>query len=502
MFRRIGNWFSAALRPGSTTLWAGALLLLLFAALAVQPLQPPDFWWHLKVGEIVLDQGRIPQEDLFSYTVTGQPYIYQSWLAGVIFALFFRLGGPAAIVVMNAVLLTTAYALLRRACYLESSHPHVATACAFAAVVISAGNWAARPQSFSTLLFALFLLLLVRFRREGRGPWWLFPALTALWANLHGAFILAPALLGAALIGEGIKALWPGHPLGRLPHRALLGLAGATLASLLAPVLNPVGWRILAYVRAIQGSPIIRQSMAEWKPPRPDDAVGAAFYLSLLLLFFFLLYRRQRPDPVEAIWLAGTAWLALNGVRSIIWYSFAMALLLAQGMAGLSLPRPALPQARQVRWNLVLLALLAALALLTLPWCKGILPLPPDLQGTISQSTPVQAADFVAREGLSGPIFHRMEYGGYLLWRFYPQRRVFIDPRVELYPPAIWDEYARISAGAPEAEELLGARGVEVLLLDTHFQAGLLARLQASGRWHVRYENSMEGSVVLTPSPR
>ncbi len=503
--RRIGQ----VVRPDSGMLWGATVLLLLFAALAIQPIQPADFWWHLTVGEVVLEQGQVPRADLFSYTLSqDEPFLYQSWLAGVIFALVHRLGGPAAIVFFNAVLITLAYGLVWRACYWRSGHPHVATACTFAAILVSAGNWGVRPQTFSTLLCALFLLLLVHARQGNPLLPWLLPPLTALWANLHGAFILGPALVGAVFAGETLKTLLPGRPFLPLPLRTRLSLGAATLLSLAAPLLNPAGWRIFSYLQAIQGNPVIRQAMAEWRPPRPDDAIGAVFFLSLLGLFLFLLYQRHRPDPAEALWLTGTTWLALGGVRSILWYSFVAAVVLAGGLSLLRRSSVGLGSSStagtrgagrwQTRMNRLILSIMVGLAVLCLPWCKGILPLPPSLQGSISPGTPVGATDFVVRQGLQGPIFHRMEYGSYLLWRFYPERRVFIDSRVELYPVSQWEDYGRISAGAPEAEALLEAYGVEILLLDRHVQAGLLAHLQGQESWQVVYESAAEGSIVLT----
>lgn len=476
----------------------GGLFLLLFAVLVIQPLPPADFWWHLQVGETVLEEGRIPQTDLFSYTAAGQPFHYQSWLAGVILALCYRLGGAAAVVVLNAILLTLAYGLLWAACREASGHHHPAALATLIAVAVSAGNWAPRPQTFSILLYALFLWLLLRLRQGKPTPLWLLPSLIALWANLHGAFVLGLALLGSVLVVEWAKPFLPGRPLPLLPQRTRLALLGTTLAATAAPLFNPAGWRILDYVRAIQGNPIIRQYIAEWQPPSLDNSVGVLFYLSLLGLFFLLLYRGPRPDPAEALWLAGTAWLALGGVRSIIWYSFILGLLAARGLQDLPWRQTQPPSPAQARLNLALLALLAGLVTLTLPWCKGLLPLPPDLQGTIARETPLHAADWIEGEGPGGHIFHRMEYGGYLLWRFYPERRVFIDSRIELYPPALWQDYARISGGQPEAVALLDHYGVAVLLLDRRLQAGLLEQVRQSGLWQVRYENPDEESVVLT----
>ncbi len=493
------RWLGPLRQPDRTFsfLLGSALFLLLFAALLIPPIEATDFWWHVGVGEVVLREGRIPQSDLFSYTVPGRPYIYQSWLAGVLLALLQRWGGPALVILCNALLISLAYLLLWFSCREEGCSPFLATAVTLVAFVLGAGNWFVRPQTFSMLLFALFVLLLVRFRRGRPAPVWLLPPLTALWANLHGAFILGIAVQGAALVGEVVKWFWPGRPFPTLPGRSLRALLGTTVASALAMLLNPVGFRLLTYVRTIQSNPVIQQYILEWQPPRMGESVGTIFYLSLLGLFFFLIYRRHRPDPVEALWLAGLTWLAIDGVRSILWYGFSVALVLAQVLAGRPQTRFPSFTRRQVVLSLILIGLLVGLVTLCLPWFKGMLPLPHRLQGILAPDTPVRATDWIEEKGLEGRLFHRMEYGGYLFWRFYPERRVFIDSRIELYPEEVWKEYAQMSAGEADALVLLDTYGVEVLLLNSDFQAGLLDLTRRSGAWRLVYINPEEESAVL-----
>ncbi len=481
-------------------LWTGSLFLLFLFALLVQPLRSADFWWHLKVGEIVLDEHAVPRVDRFSTTMAGHPYTYQSWLAGVCFALLYRLGGAGTVVVAHALLLSAAYSLLWSVCRKAGGHPLVATACTFAAMVVCGGNWGVRPQSFSTFLFALFFWLLVRHARGEQVPWWLFPLGMVVWANLHGGFVLGLGLLGAAVVGEGIAWLLPGRPFPIVSGKRWTGMVGALVSSVVGTLVNPAGLGVYAYVRRIQRNPVIHGAIAEWQPPRVDEPVGAIFFGSLFLLFLVLLYRGYRPHPREALWLLGTGWLALGSVRSILWYTFPMALLLAQSVGTVRLPRIRKPRVGEAVANGAVLVLLLALVVAALPPFKGRLPLGADLRGTIAPDTPVRATDYILSHGLAGPIFHRMEYGDYLLWRCYPERRVFVDPRIELYPPAIWEAYEAISQGGPQAANLLEQYGIRVLLLDRVRQARLLEWARSSGLWHLCFEDEAEGTAVLAQS--
>ena len=81
-----------------------AAVLALTAVVGLDALGDPDVWWHLRFGRWILDHGRIPTTELFSYTAAGHPLVPQEWLAGVIFAVLNGAGGLALVaVVMGAI---------------------------------------------------------------------------------------------------------------------------------------------------------------------------------------------------------------------------------------------------------------------------------------------------------------------------------------------------------------------------------------------------------------
>jgi hypothetical protein len=79
--------------------------------------------------------------------------------------------------------------------------------------------------------------------------------------------------------------------------------------------------------------------------------------------------------------------------------------------------------------NLVLLGI----AILTLvsqsPWVR------PAITGKslLAEQTPVGAADFIEKQGITGRLFHPQEFGDYLMWRLWPQQKTIVDGRVHLF---------------------------------------------------------------------
>lgn len=474
-------------------LWVAVLLILFLAALLVQPIYQPDFWWHVKMGELVLAQGQVPEEDLFSYTVPGRPFIYQGWLAGVVLALLYHAGGAIPIILGNAFFLLAAYALLLWHCWVEGRNTRLAVGATFLALVVSAGNWAVRPQTFSVLLFVALYIVLDRYRQGRRSPLWAVPLGMALWANLHGAFITGFLLLGATIGGEVLKRWLPGRPLPVLSWSRVGWLTLTAGLSVGAIFLNPVGPRILRYVLNIWSNPAIRGFIAEWQPTGTEMGTGLIFLGSLVGYLLILNLRRRTPDPTDLLLFLATAWLALGGVRNLLWYGLVLAPLLARALAGREEPPEPFPNPVL---NTLIVALVTIIVVLATPWVKGILPLPEDLQGTLAADTPIATAEAVHAQGLTGRVFNQMESGGYLAWRLWPETQLFIDSRIELYTGEVWQDYLHISAGRTGYQELLDRYGVQFLVLNGAAQGGLVQQVQDSSVWVWVYENSQEGTVV------
>ena len=51
------------------TIWLLIVPIALFARLSLASIAPNDFWWHVRMGGIILHQHALPTTDLFTFTV-------------------------------------------------------------------------------------------------------------------------------------------------------------------------------------------------------------------------------------------------------------------------------------------------------------------------------------------------------------------------------------------------------------------------------------------------
>lgn len=137
---------------------------------------------------------------------------------------------------------------------------------------------------------------------------------------------------------------------------------------------------------------------------------------------------------------------------------------------------------------------------MVLPPVKQHLALPVELTPLVSVDTPVKTVEFLRNdEPRPNRLFHSEATGSYLMWAA-PEQKVFVDARVQLYPPHQLRDYLQLSAGV-EPDSLLTVYGIDGLLLDIARQIDLLAWAQESADWEVRFEETCCTYLVRRRSP-
>jgi hypothetical protein len=531
-------------------LWPLTVLLGIFAFLNTHPIRPHDFWWHMAVGQEILATGHIPAVDTFSFTAAGTPYPSYAafWLPEVVLYGLYTLGGPALVVFVHSLTVTTVYGLTLALAWRISGSPRIAAAATLFAAALGINDWNVRPQAFTFFLAPLFLWAIHEIRRSAgfslqtciRGPnlRWLavFPLGMAFWANCHGSFPLGLLIVGLWVADEVWGAVRGGEG-GRGSARPLPRIAAAASALALAAaasLLNPRGPGALSYLAGMSVHPVIQGMVPEWAPPTFSTLTGALFLTGLLATAALLAISPRRPEPLELLLFLAFGALGLRTVRGAIWFGLTLAPVWAAHLSAVfgtslrSVPdherpfvvsheakRSGVPKAqngtplrsvpdyeRGYKRDLpatLLAVLLTAGALVTLPWFKERLPLPPAKAGLISAETPVAATEFLLRERLPGPLFHAMPFGSYLVWAAQPEYPVFVDSRIELYPVEVWLDYLHISAAGCGWEERLARYGVRTLMLSPQEQPALVAAARASPRWRQVYEDTAAILFVRQP---
>jgi hypothetical protein len=381
----------------------------------------------------------------------------------------------------------------------------------------------------------------------------------ALWANVHGAFFTGLILLGALLAGQTLQFFWTrksvfcARVFGEVSRAQLFQTALLFGLAAIAALLNPRGAALYGYVFKLAALQTGQKYIQEWQAPSLADWYGALFFvaLALALLMMGVLLNRLRAEEKAPLGIGAamprfglslgevfifgiTALMALRDIRSIIWFALFFAPVLAALTLGV-LTRSVLtrgvlpvrtakarqfvsiPLAAQVANAVIALCLIFSL-IFFLPQMRHTLPLPRayfsqfaptprgafpygfdgDFKFLLERNTPVEAAQYLRAHPPRGKVWNDMVFGSYLTWAGFPDILPSADPRVELYPPEFWEEYARLTSGPPDAAQTLRAQNFSAALLHRRDERQLLRRLQRDG-WHVV---SSHRNVVLLLAPR
>ena len=478
-------------------IWIIAGLLFLGVIVSLSPVVPHDFWWHLKVGELIAINHKIPSTNIFAWSLPADtPFVYASWLGELLFYRLYRWGGLEIIIFLRNITTVLAFGLMAFEARRQSRSWKLAALALFVATAMSASNFHVRPQMVSVIFFPILYIIINRYLDKSIHPVWLLvcPVLFLAWGNIHGGYVLGLILIALFLVGEVIaKLLWP----ERARSWKVIGWLGlvAVLCSI-AVAINHETIGIYRYIFSLTSNQSVQGLTEEWKAPTPNAPDTIAFFLSVIILLVVFMYSRYVPSATEALLLIVFLWLAWTGKRSIIWYAMILIPILAKVLAEIFKKSKWIVNTQRSTFNTVIFALALLVFFALQPWFIESLPLPSKYTDKILQenpvgpllstSTPIGAAEYLKNHS-GGNMFNEMGYGSYLIWAV-PEQKVFTDTRIELFPYDLWLDYIKVSNGVM-VDEIFARYGIDRVLLDKKLQGALSSFLENKPDWRLEYED-------------
>jgi hypothetical protein len=259
-----------------------------------------DYLWHIEAGRWIVTEGRLPEGDIFSYSIEGQAWILHEWLAQCLIFLIYDLLGEPGLLLFAAIFSGSALYVSYRLAEKILKRPLISLGLT---LVFSAGllNFTSpRPQVISYLLFALWFAIIWRARYEGRERALLLtPLITALWVNLHGGYFLGIAFLLAYVILDGATYLFAKER-GCVTLRYLRYLWAACLLSLAAQFVNPDGFERLTFPLHVM-TLAVNRSIPEWNSFDFQSLDGKLLLTGILFYVTLAALRSKRGSLSETV---------------------------------------------------------------------------------------------------------------------------------------------------------------------------------------------------------
>ena len=488
-----------------------------------------DAGWHIRTGERILTTGMLPRTDPYSFTRDGQPWFAWEWASDVAAGAIHRIAGLTGVALFYGAIIATGVWLWFRLHW--ALQGNFLIACAMTPLLLSTCNihWLARPHVIGWLFLLGCVLYAERLKHAGLRQLLTIAAFTALWANLHASFFLAPVIgliywggcrmpgatgqgpdvggrgPGLGAFDNGVGLHQPGghrlrqleraavSPSGPRPPASGPGLLAPVLVAAVAPLLNPYGYHLYTHVfRYLTDSDLLSR-IVEFQS-FDFHALGAGQIIATVILGMIggaLALTLGRMDHFLLAVL-----LTAMGLRSARGLPLIALLLLPISNAAItrSLERfgklpgflnySARLRAMDVRmsglaWVPVLLV--ACFALLRTP---GILA----ATGFAPDQFPVEAYSHIPA---NARLFAPDKFGGYLIYRSQGGRKVFFDGRSDLYGAGFLKQYARMTQVRPGWRAVWDSFGFTHALLPNDYS--LIPALEQSG-WRQVYR---DGTATL-----
>jgi hypothetical protein len=486
-----------------------ALATVAFIACFVVPVDY-DYWWHLADGRYMLANHALPAPDPFSFTAAGRPLVVHEWLTELpMYGLHqaFGIRGPLALFALCTVAIVLLTVRTLRRMGTGRGATLILNGLMLAAIWLFTG---ARPQVAGFALFATEICLIERWIHCRDRSIWALPPLLWLWSNLHSSFAIGLALPAAVLGGDLIASWLNWHAAVRMVARGRLLLTAALAVSVALVLANPNGLPLLVYPVAKLHDPLAKEAIAEWMS---TDISSPLFWpFALLAGGYLVVVALRRPRlPLSDLMLA----LALTaaGLSARKYVPFAVMVLTVLIGRVLSQPdrgnaeewsvftkiagrfgvrkRQSAPRTLLGQWIYV-----PAILILTYGLVRTVRRTDP--MSAVRENVPVAAIDTLGAKGLRGPLFNDYSWGGYLIWRLWPQVRVFIDGRGDMYiSGGEFRDYLEVTQLRSGADSILDRYAIrQVLVLK---DSPLTRYLLAEGKWQATYDDGRFVRLERTP---
>ncbi len=484
----MGQPYSGRLLSLSTQKLLVAIVFIAIFTMAIRVPVDTDTWWHLRSGQYIVDNLTFFATDPFSHTQLGKLWLYPK-LGQVFWYGLFALGSWTGLSLGLATLVTAAFALVWP---VTPGNGYIRAFATILGAITSSLIWMARPQIISFLLAGLVLFLLERYKRTGSRKIYSLPLITMLWANLHGGYAIALMLVASYVIGESVNRLTRHSDDPVLSWRQIGILLGVGLVSLGTVALNPYGWKMWVYPFLTVNIGILREAIQEWNSPNFHMPITWPFVVMVLLTLTAMGRAGRRVDwsDLALVGLWGT-W-SLIAVRNVGLYGLLTVPALARyGDAALGSFLPEGPRTTAgkssrllIRLNWLLLAIvgLAALAQISLTLARN---------GNMVEETnvPAGAVQFIQASKPAGPLFNSYNWGGYLLFKLWPEYPIYIDGRTDLYEDDFIRRYLNVMAAGEGWQQTLDDDGINLVLVE-HTSALAKVMLQEPS-WQRLYQDEL-----------
>lgn len=462
------------------------LLFMLMLFLAVEPVSDNDAWWHIKTGEWVVNEGEIPNKDIFSFYGMEEnlEWVAHEWLSDVVMYLVYDMSGYHGLIFFPLVMLGLTLFVLYKMIAPRFEQNHIMGSVWMFVVVLTLSMFSStRPHMFSFFFFAVTVYCLEKFL-SGREKWiWVLPVISVLWVNFHGG---SSSLLFVLILMTLLSSYMPAQ-FGRVVRSPLDSLQRVKLflvmiLSMVTALVNPYGAHMLLYPFINMMDDTMLSVIVEWQSPNLHRPEGIIVFGVVGVAIALILSSGKSLKFRDLLILSAFAYLTFNSIRQVSYFVIAVTPIVMLHLPDIK--RKGIDKKR------LLNTVLALIVVLTFSFSVY----KASLVHTDTSDYPSKEA-MVALEELSpSRMLNDYNWGGYIILEMHDKKIYpFIDGRADIFSKFTLKDYQALNLMTPGWEESFEKYDFDSVFMPK--TQSLPFELLKTGEWEVFFED--DSAILL-----
>ncbi len=478
-------------------------LMIFFIALRL-PLDS-DFWWHIRSGQLSIDNQQILLDDQTSFSNFGDSWINHSWLAQIIFYFVFQSTGHLGIMVLVGILATISmFFVFKRLKGNKILSGFVILLCVLATAVI----WSPRPQLFSLVMFSILSFLIFDKKTpKSKKTFLLIISIFLLWGNLHAGFSAGILLLILFFLGLIVDEIFKNESSEKVNKSELILWGVVIVISSLIVIINPNGFGVWKVQFDTISIPTLQTLIPEWASPNFHELYQQPFLWIWILLVFFFMVNRSKFSFSEIFPFLVFGAMGFLSRRNYVYFAV-LAIPILERELNVFINEikkknifASIPKINMQKYNknpkiwvskLINLSFVSILLLL-ITGKMIYLGSPVVFNHYEKQHFPKNAINVIRSNGLTNErCLNSYAWGGYISWTL-PEMKIFIDGRTDLYGEQIIQDWLNMINAEENWQKEFDNYDITCVFLEKNYP--IIDKLSAD-LWNVFYEDDLSILVI------
>lgn len=420
-------------------------LFLVALVFCIKNINEPDIFWQIRAGEWIIENGKIPTTDIFSFTFDGEPWNNVKWGSEVIFSFFTKLGGVEALIFLQIIVVFLILFFLIKIFRQFSINIYAELITLLILVVGSSFRFNTRPEMFSHLFTAVYFFILVRhYYKNDKLIFTLIP-LQLFWANIHEGYGIGLVIQLIYLFSNFLEKRFNKKNISIKP------LLYVFISSMLVVAIHPLGFKMISQPFEIFSQLsennyttelLSFSSKSYWKL---HAFISLTVFLVVLFKFkFFNLFSFRFKQVVQhnsgnlflMFSFFAFYYLALKSERNIPLFLIVASPLLYKSLAN----GKSKVSKKGMGYLITTLFSIAYLLVVSNKFYETFYPNERYGWEIDYSKNPINAAEFIQYNNIKGKAFTDYMVSSYLLWKLQPEFKTYIDLRdLDVFNQKIFD---------------------------------------------------------------